>query len=389
MHYIALLLGLIFFCGGTVLAQPTPVEIKIDPKNMPEGDLRMSDWIESIEYIPLETTDQCLLDENIIYDYNDNHIIVSYYDAETIYLFDRKGKFIRTIGRRGQGPEEYTNSFSLFIDMNDEYIIVADINKTLYYGIDGKLLYASPSPIDARKPELYFREQFLRVAESNVYRDSTYYVFEIRDIKGNLVKEEIPSCPIPTVADKSLEIAYSSVIIDHVYMYKNTPYVRETMNDTIYMIDGLNHFIPKYVFNLGKYKITPEVQGDVDHFFDRVQKYVVPERIIELPDYLLIQYYHQMRSSYCYWDKHTRKTYSLNIRGGFQNDYDGGPNFEEVNQRNNLFSGFFSAERFLDPKLRSKQMPRGPQSAVRAFEKLVKKVDPDDNPIIMIVKLKE
>ena len=34
-------------------------------------------------------------------------------------------------------------------------------------------------------------------------------------------------------------------------------------------------------------------------------------------------------------------------------------------------------------------MPRGPQSAVRAFEKLVKKVDPDDNPIIMIVKLKE
>ena len=61
MHHIALLLGLIFFCGGTVLAQPNPIEIKIDPKNMPEGDLRMSDLIESVEYITLETTDKCLI----------------------------------------------------------------------------------------------------------------------------------------------------------------------------------------------------------------------------------------------------------------------------------------------------------------------------------------
>ena len=56
MKRIVLFIGIILFYSGTFFAQSTPIEIKIDPKNMPEGDLRMSDLIESVEYIPLETT---------------------------------------------------------------------------------------------------------------------------------------------------------------------------------------------------------------------------------------------------------------------------------------------------------------------------------------------
>ena len=57
--------------------------------------------------------------------------------------------------------------------------------------------------------------------------------------------------------------------------------------------------------------------------------------------------------------------------------------------RRKYVSCYVHADEFTDPEKRTKQEPHGPQSAIRAFEKLVKKVDPDDNPIIMIVKLKE
>ena len=58
-------------------------------------------------------------------------------------------------------------------------------------------------------------------------------------------------------------------------------------------------------------------------------------------------------------------------------------------QKNQYVSCYVHADEFTDPEKRTKQEPHGPQSAVQAFEKLVKKVEPDDNPIIMIVKLKE
>lgn len=44
---------------------------------------------------------------------------------------------------------------------------------------------------------------------------------------------------------------------------------------------------------------------------------------------------------------------------------------------------------YLENKKPDNRKIKGPQSAVDAFKKLAKKVDEEDNPIIMIMKLKE
>ena len=119
-------LYLLLLCVCSLVAQPNPIEIKIDPKNMPEGDLRMSDLIESVEYIPLETTDECLIGDGVRYDFNDEYIIAGDLHGEAVYLFNRKGKFIRAIGGRGGGPEEFTYIGSLWLNPDDRTIMVDD-----------------------------------------------------------------------------------------------------------------------------------------------------------------------------------------------------------------------------------------------------------------------
>ena len=83
------------YCICLLNAKSTPIEIKIDPKDMPEGDLRMSDLIESIEYIPLETTDESILDDNLVYDLNDNHIVAGYYNKLYVYLTTKVSLYVQ------------------------------------------------------------------------------------------------------------------------------------------------------------------------------------------------------------------------------------------------------------------------------------------------------
>ena len=382
---------LLCMCSLAGFAQPNPIEIKIDPKNMPEGDLRMSDLIESIEYIPLETTDESILDDNLVYDLNDNHVVAGYYNGEAVCLFNHKGKFVRTIGQKGAGPEEYLYISQLFIDPNNRYIIVIDGLKKIYYNMEGKFLYSSPLSVDNRdrKNELFFREQFLRVAESYLYRDSSYYVFEIEDAKGKIIKQAVRSVLVPKLDNKEFRLSFATHNIDCSYVYKNEPHVREVLNDTIYRIDGVNNFIPKYVIHLGKYKITPDMQGNVTHYWELTENCFVIKRIVETSRYLLMDCAYKNNKLYCYYDKQKKRMFRFLCKTGFPNDFDGGVNMDYPEQENNMFHTYFPVEQFLDSQQQSKLEPRGPQSAVRAFEKLVKKVDPDDNPIIMIVKLKE
>ena len=138
---------LLCVCSLVVFAQPNPIEIKIDPKNMPEGNLRMSDLIESVEYIPLETTDKCLIGDGVRYDFNDEYIVAGDVNGEEFYLFNRKGKFIRAIGGRGGGPEEFTYIGALWLNPDDRTIMVDD-GKILHFDYKGNCLYRTSFPID-------------------------------------------------------------------------------------------------------------------------------------------------------------------------------------------------------------------------------------------------
>lgn len=71
----------------------------------------LQDEIESVEYIPLETTADpaSLLDGVSEYAVTSNYIYVSPVKEQRIVQFDRKGQFVKTLIPFGQGPGEFSD----------------------------------------------------------------------------------------------------------------------------------------------------------------------------------------------------------------------------------------------------------------------------------------
>ena len=52
-------------------------------------------------------------------------------------MFDGKGKFVRRIGRQGQGPGEYSLVLSLDVDRENELSYLLDNGKVNVYSLTG------------------------------------------------------------------------------------------------------------------------------------------------------------------------------------------------------------------------------------------------------------
>jgi hypothetical protein len=103
----------------------------------------LSEVAEDITFIPLETTDECLIGfiESIHFSKNYNYIVIIGSEPNQILLFDKTGKFIRKIGSKGQGPGEYL--YPRYAILVDDELFVWDLflNTTFCYNVHtGKCL---------------------------------------------------------------------------------------------------------------------------------------------------------------------------------------------------------------------------------------------------------
>lgn len=91
--------------------------------------------VSEIELIPLETREDCVIgrisDMKI---FHDKIVVVDGYKAQRIYLFDMNGKYIRSIGNKGEGPGEYASINS--IDIHDGGVDIRDWLTQKYIGYD-------------------------------------------------------------------------------------------------------------------------------------------------------------------------------------------------------------------------------------------------------------
>lgn len=101
----------------------------------------ITELIDSITYVPLQTLPSCTLGyiQGLTYT---NHCFVIKADNR-LYTFSSDGRFISEISNRGNGPNEYVNIDTYFIDNTNKIIgILCGIdNKILYYNYEGTYEY--------------------------------------------------------------------------------------------------------------------------------------------------------------------------------------------------------------------------------------------------------
>ena len=131
-----ILLSIPFSCKNRELNVKHSDTIDIEKGLNNLARLKISDFGETIRYIPLETTDDGLVGRDPIVKVLRNHIVI---EAQgSCLLFDKTdGRFIASIGHFGQDPAAYTGSFS-WTDKEEDFLYFSrQPNQLVKYDMKG------------------------------------------------------------------------------------------------------------------------------------------------------------------------------------------------------------------------------------------------------------
>jgi hypothetical protein len=379
-----------------VCPQNSLTKISIDPKSRPKGELQLSDLVESVEYIPLETNDNILVGDIAMFDVSKNHIAVRCNNTGIIYLFKRDGRFVSKIGNVGNGPGEYTRYVDAVFIEEDRHQVIVHVrypgHRFLQYDLSGK--FKGTEPIEEKAGAgnfmLLFNNHFFKKFSTN--ETSHPYVYEIWTRDFRLVREAVKTVPVERKGGMITVSAPSNF-----YVYNGRVHVRESsLNDTLYVIDKDFLFRPEYVIDAGRYKMTLDIRNNPEKFNDRLPDCVQCNRVFETKNFLLLSYLYgggtangKLVSHFAYYDKNAGKLLYFSSETGIPNDCDGGIALWPQKQDDNICYAFYNAYLFFEqPATEKKPVSKGTGQAVQSFDKLCRKLDPDDNPVLVIMKMK-
>lgn len=126
--YIIFLLTFFGCMNHTSSVIPPTVVIKAEDC---EKAHKLSDIVQEYQLIPLETTDSCLIGNvgKVIFDTTTFYLNDA--TSEFVYHFDRQGKLLNSIGKRGRDPFEFLHLDDYCISKNHNIIILDGSSKKI------------------------------------------------------------------------------------------------------------------------------------------------------------------------------------------------------------------------------------------------------------------
>lgn len=140
-------------------------------------------WVKGIEYIPLETRQECLVGGDIqdVVFHDDKFYIMS--DRKRVQCFDRDGKFLFNVGYEGRGPGEYSSLGNITIDGGVVYAYCRA--NTILHSYDA----ATGEYIKSYEmPKLYsqvnVRDGYIYVTGVNLDGEQSRFVIDVMPLKN-------------------------------------------------------------------------------------------------------------------------------------------------------------------------------------------------------------
>lgn len=228
--------------------------VTVIPMNARPGDvLNLSDFAESIELIPLETNDDCLIGWIPEIKATKNHYIlisgVGVTDFQHLYVYDKQGKFIRQISSRGQGGEEFLEIRD-FDMIGDSIIKMGDVYALRTFNMEGKQLSSkwidgTLKEIVSIKGKTIMFQAANREAES---AENILYLYDEKDVFQRRFFE------VPYMASRITSFFSNprALTRDNEFIYFHFPH-----NNYIYKIDAETlEYTPLYKVDFGDRAFT-------------------------------------------------------------------------------------------------------------------------------------
>lgn len=362
--------------------------LEFDPFLFEEREVALSSLADDISYISLDDSIQL----GMIYDFHFpkfvNNSVYLYENKLGILVFSRNGVFLRKIGSIGRGPGEYLHGLTFAVDEKTESIYINDsrdlikvFSKTGNYlrDISVRQYGGSIDAIEIVNSMLFisFQPQF---SESG-------YDWIVLDTIGNLKKAKARSIPI----FQSNWLAGGGT-----YIFNNNLSYWHQYIDTVFTISPALDIKPTFILKQGEYRL-PRSNFDFNNF---VTQYITFNQIFETRLFFMVRYsFYNGKNGFVIIDKIHGKSYLTywdNYNSGsLINDLDGGVNF--FPQSYFVENGKEYLVKAVEPYLLINHIgsnefkdsaPNYSQKKME-LEKFANSLKDTDNPVLMVVRLKE
>lgn len=372
-------------------------------------ELKASDCFRQVTYIPLETTDSCLVGRSPKVRLFTDKILITTHDQ--CLLFDRKGRFITSIGHVGGDPEGY-NSVTNWVEEQTETIYFPGWNNNLMaYRADGtfkgtvrvpegdKIPIGSFEFLDnglffqyvsnlfsSQEYLLFFRDnEVVKKMPVNVTDTTQFDMTNIRSV--SVVKSELAGKYTPAGMDGVVFIQLKNqdeglVMLPgttHSWRTGDDVFYKTSYNDTIFQVLDTS-IVPVQVFDLGKHHWEY-----ADRFNKERKEAILMSQILDSKDYMLFRFmtdvFGKVLSYNALLNKQTGEVKIADCNEGIQDDLNDFISLQPLTVSSaGEYAGLLPADQvvswFEDHK-----------SATSTEKvKLLKEVGEEDNPIIVIMK---
>ncbi|MCE7993575.1 MAG: 6-bladed beta-propeller [Roseivirga sp.] len=365
-----------------------PFLIQVEEARDNKEAVFLSDFASNIEYIQPETSEKSLIGRNAHFYITSDYVFSTAF--RQIILFNRiDGSFIREISQYGQGPDEYRNTYP-YLHFNEahQFTYVKNYsNKVVGLNASGGTDLELQLPMDDRtlvssfaqlEPDLFvgFHSNF------DCNQDIKLVLFKQNGEVVKTYKNHL-TCVNDNPGSISFDFTEGTF-----YNWNKGVFFKENYNDTLFQVNQ-DSLRVRAIFNTGEHSMPYEDKKTIVEN-GSWKTYFSISYVDETADYIFFTMGFRGESHSGYYDKARNITKLADLKGSkdnrFSNDLDDFLSFKPLYAtESNKLVGYLEAPEVLEwfednPEKAAKLPPH-----LKQFENMQE----DDNPIIMIVTLKD
>ena len=336
-------------------------------------EIMLNELASDIRYVPLETTDDCLMNnEFYIMQYTGEDIITS-----GIFHFDKNGKILNKIGSKGQGPEEYLQDLFAFGDWKNKLLYVQNWTTLTCYGFDGTFVRSIPTPQLNMGAAGLFDENHI------LYSNDIYYADKANPIQLYMVDSQNGKTVSKWRGHLEENKKYGMILTsrDFMYNYDNSLFYKPALENVIFKILSPKKRQLVYKFDCsGKDIDVSADEVDPKKRFQFLSVYWAKETA----QYLFVNYGMKNISRLGIYDKEKKTFTNVTIKDNLAGGYDIHPAW--TSDDNHLLMVYYAGGLLQD---KEKRYSTGllPERK-KELDELLKNIKEDDNPVVILVTLK-
>lgn len=250
----------------------------------------LSSLIKSYEIIPLDDNPEAYIKNPLREIFSDSLILIHDGFAQKIVIFNKSGKYINSISKKGRAPNEYLYITDFSFNPTDRLVSVIDRDKIKRYNLNGEFLDETKVAFQLGKmtkisPDLTILEKVIPSEDQS----SNFYI-RLIDQNFKTIDARFPIKPLNGPGFGTEGQNFRTIINgDHAFFFS-------FFGDTVYHIDQ-KAIKPVYSFNYDKKIITvTNGTGQYDTDPDQALRYL---SFFEIKDLNLL-FYTFKKKGYCF-----------------------------------------------------------------------------------------